>query len=195
MIRKTLFATLATLSLCAADVAAPEPKPSVGVVNFSNCMTDSKVGKQEQSSFDSLKNQMTSLLEDSEKQVNELAGKFNDAEYMDGLSPEAEEEMKGKFRLLSEEMNRYQNQYYQVLNQANMKIVQTMGGKIQDASEAVAKTKKLTLVMNKEACFFHTPTLDVTSFVIAEMDKTYEQSSAKIADQNTGETPSVKAKR
>ena len=195
MIRKTLFATLATLSLCAADVAAPEPKPSVGVVNFSNCMTDSKVGKQEQSSFDSLKNQMTSLLEDSEKQVNELAGKFNDAEYMDGLSPGAEEEMKGKFRLLSEEMNRYQNQYYQVLNQANMKIVQTMGGKIQDASEAVAKTKKLTLVMNKEACFFHTPTLDVTSFVIAEMDKTYEQSSAKIADQNTGETPSVKAKR
>ncbi len=179
MIRKTLLSTLVILGLCAGGFAA-EPKPSVGVVNFNNCMTDSKLGKQEQSSFDALKNQMTSLLEDTEKQTNEIAAKFNDAEYMDGLSPEAEEEMKNKFRGLNEEMNRYQNQYYQVLQQANMKIMQTIGAGIQEASEKVAKDKRLNMVMSKEACFFAAPTLDVTNFVVAEMDKTFEQNNTKI---------------
>ncbi len=180
MIRKTLLSTLVILGLCAGGFAAAEPKPSVGVVNFNSCMTDSKLGKQEQSSFDALKNQMTSLLEDTEKQTNEIAAKFNDAEYMDGLSPEAEEEMKNKFRGLNEEMNRYQNQYYQVLQQANMKIMQTIGAGIQEASEKVAKDKRLNMVMSKEACFFAAPTLDVTNFVVAEMDKTFEQNNTKI---------------
>ena len=61
---------------------------------------------------------MASLLEDTEKQINELATKFNDPEFLDALSPEAEEELKNKFRSLNEDLNRYQNQYYQVLNQS-----------------------------------------------------------------------------
>jgi len=195
MIRKTFFAALLTLGFCAGGFAASDPKPSVGIVNFSNCMTDSKLGKQEQASFESLKNQMSSLLEDTEKQITEVANNLNDAEYMDGLSPEAIDEMKNKYRGLSEEMNRYQNQYYQVLNQANMKIVQEMGKNIQEASEKVAKNKKLTMVMNKEACFFHTPTLDVTNLVIAEMDKTFEQKNAKAAQNQVAETAKVPAKK
>jgi outer membrane protein len=138
-------------------------------------MTDSRLGKQEQASFDSLKEQMSSLLEDTEKQINEIAAKFNDSEYMDGLSPEAEEEMQNKYRMLSEEMGRYQNQYYQVMQQANMKVMQVVSASIQEASEKVAKDKKLNMVMSKETCFFTAPTLDVTNFVVAEMDKAYEQ--------------------
>jgi len=187
MKRKPLFTLLATLSLCAGGFANVDAK-SVAVVNFSNCMTESKVGKQEQASFESLKTQLTSLLEDSEKQINEIAAKFNDAEFMDGLSPEAEDEMKVKYRTLGEEMNRYQSQYYQVLQQANMKIIQTLGANIQEASEKVAKSKKLTMVVNKEACFFYSPALDITTQVIAEMDKAYELKNAKVAD-NKIESP------
>lgn len=172
MISKSIFAALAVVGLCAGGYA--NDLKTVAVVNFANCMTESKLGKQEQASFESLKTQMASLLEDNEKQLNEIASKFSDSEYMDGLSPEAEEELKIKYQQLSEEMNRYQNQYYQVLQQANMKIVQALGANIQEASEKVAKNKKLTMVINKEACFFFTPTLDVTDAVVAEMDKSYE---------------------
>lgn len=179
MIRKTLLTALVLFGMMTAGHAAGQAQSTVGVVNFADCMSESKVGKQEQSSFESLKNQMTSLLEDTEKQINEIATKFNDPDFMDGLSPEAEEEMKNRFRGLNEEMNRYQNQYYQVLNQANMKIVQTMGANIQEAAQKVAQDKKLTMVVNKEACFFHTPNLDVTNFVIAEMDRVYDQNAAK----------------
>lgn len=184
MFRKSLFTLLTLIGLCTTGFTAAK-EPSVGVVNFNKCMTDSKLGKSEQESFESLKNQMTSLLQDNEKQINDLATKFNDPDYMDGLSPEAEEEMTNKFRALNEEMNRYQNQYYQVLNQANMKVVQTMGASIQAASQKVASEKKLSLVLNKEACFFYTPTLDVTNFVIAELDRNFEAKQAKTANAPT----------
>ena len=116
---------------------------------------------------------MTTLLEDTEKQLTEMSTKFNDPDYLDGLSPEAEEEMKVKFRTLNEELGRYQNQYYQVMNQANMRIVQTMSTNIAAASEKVAKDKKLTMIVNKDACFYYSPALDVTSLVVAEMDKNF----------------------
>ena len=117
------------------------------------------------------------IVEDTEKQLNELSAKFNDPDYLDGLSPEAEEDLKNKFRTLNEELGRYQNQYYQVMNQANMKIVQTLSNNINTAAEKIAKEKKLNMVVNKDACFYYTPALDVTTAVIAEMDKTFVKNS------------------
>jgi len=191
MFRKTLLAAIAIVGLSTSGFA--NDLKTVAIVNFSDCMSDSKLGQQEQASFESLKTQMASLLEDTEKQINEIASKFNDPEFLDGLSPEAEEEMRIKYQQLSEEMNRYQNQYYQVLQQANMKIVQSLGANIQEASEKVAKAKKLAMVINKEACFFFTPTLDVTDDVIAEMDKIFD--STQTASNQPVENKTASAKR
>lgn len=165
----------------ASTAFTADAAPSFGIVNFGACVSDSKLGKQEQASFESLKKQMTTLLEDTEKQLNDMAAKFNDPEYLDGLSPEAEEDLKTKFRTLNEELGRYQNQYYQVMNQANMRIVQTISGSINAAAEKVASAKKLSMVVNKDACFYYVPGLDITSMVVAEMDKTYAQDSKKQA--------------
>jgi outer membrane protein len=173
MFRKFITAMLSTFCLSAGAFAAEAPA-NIGVVDFGKCVTDSKLGKQEQNSFEALKNQMSGALQETEKQLTEISTKLNDPEYLDGISPEAEEELKVKFRTLSEEMNRYQNQYYQILNQANMRIIHSLGATINTAAEKVAKDKKLNVVMNKEACFFFAEKLDVTNFVIAEMDKTYE---------------------
>ncbi|NGX39335.1 MAG: hypothetical protein KR126chlam1_00661 [Chlamydiae bacterium] len=179
MTRKFFLSFFTLIAFCTAGFAAADAQSSVGVVNFAKCMTESKLGKQEQASFESLKTQMTSLIDDTEKQINVMAEKFNDDDYMDGLSPDAEEEMKSKFRLLNDEMNRYQNQFYQVMNQANMKLVQSMGASIQEASTKVAAEKKLTMVINDEACFFSAPTLNVTQLVITEMDKGFDKSTSK----------------
>lgn len=176
--KKNLF-TSSLLALALGTSAVYADNSNYGVVNFSTCITDSKVGREEQSSFENLKKQMSAHLEDTEKQINELASKFNDPDYMDGLSPEAEEELKNKIRTLNEELGRYQNQYYQVLNQANMKIIQSISTNINTAAEKVAKDKKLAMVVNKEACFFYAPALDVTNLVVAEMDKTFELESKK----------------
>lgn len=190
--------TAALIAPLAGASSAPNEEPTkFGVVNFSLCYQDSKLGKQENNNFEGIRTQMTSLLEDTEKQLNEVATKLQDRDYLDGLTPEAEAELKAKFSLLSEEMNRYQNQYYQVLNQAQMRIGQNLVGVVGLAAENVAKTKKLDLVLNREACFFNISGLDITAEVIGEMDRMFEQEmrAQNAAAQAINPTPNAPQQR
>ncbi len=174
-LKKILFlCCLSTGSLFAADF---------GTVNFANCISNSKVGKHEQTTFEGLKKQLGGHLESIEKELNELSGKLNDSEYMDGLSPEAEMELRTKMSTLNDEMMRYQNQYYQVLNQSQMKIMQQIGALVSTASETVAKDQKLDVVLREEACFYFNSALDITNKVVEVMDKNYEQELKKLAAQ------------
>jgi outer membrane protein len=169
---------LIAMILLGASLFATNPKADVqgdiGVVNFGSCMTDSKLGKQEQNSFESFKKQMTSVIEETQKELSDLAAKLEDQEYLDGLSSESEEAMKHKFFSLKEELGRSQNQFYTLLNQKNMRVMQTMSESIAEAAEKVAKEKNLTCVLNKDLCFYNAAVLDVTENVIVEMDNRFE---------------------
>lgn len=191
--RKRFFSAAIALTLMAGSAVAVE-NPLIGVVNFTTCITDSKFGKKEQENLENLRKQMSSLIENTEKELRELSAKFEDTEYLDSLSPKAEEELKIKFQTLQEDLGRYQNQYYQVLNHANYQMIQKMSGNISSAAEQVARLKKLDYVMNKEACFYIRPDLDVTTLVITEMDKKFEvdAKSKKLSD-NSDEAPQINA--
>jgi len=171
ILQKILILSCLSASFLSAD--------TIGVVNFGTCISDSKLGKAEQANFENIKKQMGSHLEAIEKELNDLAGKMNNPEYVDGLSPEAEGELREKTRNLNEELMRNQNQYYQILNQANMKIVQQISGKIAAASETVARGKKIDAVFNQEACFYANNSLNITTDVIKEMDARYDEDSKK----------------
>ncbi len=158
-----------------------EVKHEIGVVNFTSCITESKIGKKEQESLESIKNQMTSLIRDIETQINDITTKFNDPDYMDGLSPESEQEHKMKYQSLREEYERYQNQFYQVMQQANMKLIQTVSSYVNSATDKIAKNKNLSLVVNKDACFSFRESFDITYDVISEMDKVFEDMEKQTA--------------
>ena len=181
--RKQFFSAAVILTVLAGAAVAVE-NPLIGVVNFTTCITDSKYGKKEQESLEGLRKQMSSLVENTEKELRELSSKFDDTEYLDSLSPKAEEELRLKYQTLQEDLGRYQNQFYQVLNHANYQMIQKMSGNISSAAERVARSKKLGYVMNKEACFYIDPDLDVTNLVINEMDRNYEvdAKSKKLSD-------------
>lgn len=161
--------------IAAGSLNAADASSKVGIVNFANCLTDSKYGKEEQSQFESTRKRMASLVEDTEKQLRDISDKLNDKDFLDGLSPEAEQELKVKFRGLNEDLSRYQQQFYSVMNQSQMQLLQTIQSYINEASEKVASSKNLNMVMNKDLCFFHAPSLDVTADVIKEMDKSFDQ--------------------
>jgi outer membrane protein len=170
---KKFFSAALCAGLLAGSLSAAE-NALIGVVNFTTCITDSRHGKKEQENMEALRKQMSSLIENTEKELREISAKFEDTEYLDGLSPKAEEELKAKFQALQEDLGRYQNQFYQVLQHANYQMIQKMSGSIASAAEKVATSNKLDYVMNKEACFYIRPDLDVTTLVISEMDKKYE---------------------
>ena len=93
MLKKQLTKWFLLSCLVGGSLSAAE---KVGVVNFATCVAESKVGQEEQGNFDTIKQQLGSHLEKTEKELSDLASKLNDPDYMDGLSPEAERELKEK---------------------------------------------------------------------------------------------------
>lgn len=173
--RKFIISAATALSLLGISAtAAAAETGGIGVVNFATCITDSKAGKKEQENLESMRKYITNLMEDTDKELREMAAQFEDPEYLDSLSPKAEEELKAKFQSRQEDLSRYQNQFYQMMNQAQMQMIQKMSGTIAKAAEKIAGEKQLDYVMNKEACFYIRPDLDLTENVIGEMDKTFE---------------------
>ena len=181
--RKQFFSAAVILTVLAGAAVAVE-NPLIGVVNFTTCITDSKYGKKEQESLEGLRKQMSSLVENTEKELRELSSKFDDTEYLDSLSPKAEDELKAKHQSLSEDMGRYQQQFYQVLNQANSQLIQKMIQIIGKASKIVAEQKRLDCIINQEACFYTKADLDVTTMVIEEMNRQFDvdQKAKKVSD-------------
>jgi outer membrane protein len=179
-------ATKANLNKGTVNSNTPSPSDSkqlkVGIVSFKICVEQSKLGKQEQANFEVLKKQMESVLAEKEKTLNDMASKFNDADYLDSLSPEAETELKRKFRALNQEISQQQNQYMQTLQQTNFKVVQKLQEEVTKASEAIAKSEKFDLIINDENTFYHAPHLNISSKVIALMDRDFEKNPPDTKD-------------
>ena len=173
--KKTII--LATLAL--ASLGAAEQK--VGIVNLHSCFADTKLGKQEQNAFETMRKQFVSLAEDTEKQLKEIAEKLQDKEHLDGLSKEGEDALKTKFAQLENELGRYQQQYHMFINQGQGKVFQTIIGGVNHAAEQLAAAKGYHMILNKEACFFSSPALDITAEVVKEMDKSFDEEAKKQA--------------
>lgn len=176
---KRFISIIAVLLAFSTSAFAVDTRPQTGIVNFMTCLTDSKYAKNEQEQLENLKKQWSTLIEESEKELKDVNAKFEDQEYLDSLSPEAEEQLKLKQQTLTQDITKYQNQLYQILNQANYYFIQKMSTNISKASETIAIEKKLELILNKEACFYNDPKIDITDLVIKEMDKNYEKDAAK----------------
>lgn len=183
---KKLVALLTVALMSTGIGSADELK--LGFVNFKVCLEKSKQGAQEKNAFEALKKQMHETLESTDKELEQIAGKLENQDYMDGLSPVAEEELKHKFQTLSQEFSRYQNQYYQLLNQANYKMFQSLHELVSSASEKVREKFEFSLILNEDSTFAYSPSLDITNCVIEEMDRLYDLENEQIAQLNKSGT-------
>ena len=175
----------------------------IGVVNFRKCVEESKKGKQETATLESMQSQMESSLQDLQKQLTDLSAKLNDPDYLDGVSPQAENELKHKYRTLGQEYQMMQQQFVQALQQANMKVVQSLAELVVAAVKEVAQNESLDIVFNEEAVFFNKPSQDKTEPVIALLDKNHDQETKALVEQqksattnkNTSNAPAVPLKK
>lgn len=167
----------------APQTGTANKQPRIGVVNFKQCVEKSKLGKQEQTNFENLKKQMESVLGDKDKTLNDMASKLNDPDYLDSLSPEAETELKRKFRALSQELSGQQQEYMQVLQQTNMKVIQSMNELVTKAASGIAKSEGYDLILNEEGVFSSSPDLDITTKVVAALDNDFDKEAAKTSNK------------
>lgn len=174
--------TFLTLLLALSPLAL-ESKENIGLVNFRTCIIDSALGKKESAKLQETRQKTTLSLQETEKELNAVLTKLNDQDYLDALSKEGQEELKTKFQMLNEEMNRSQNQSIQMLQEGQRAMVQKVFEAVQSASKKVSQEKKIPLILNEEAAFYSDASLNVTALVIKEMDKRDAEEMAKLAKQ------------
>lgn len=167
------YALLAAVGFFISNVQA-DSKMSFGIVNYDQCLQESKYGKLEQKNFEAIRTQMMNKIGEVEKELRDISEKKKDPEYMDGLSPKAEEEFNMKYQALSEDMSRLQGQYYQLLQQGQYQMGMKIFQNIEQASKKVADQKDLKFVIGKNLIFYYDEELDVTSMIIDQMNKNYE---------------------
>ena len=153
--------------------------PRLGVVNTKKCLEESKLGKQEKANFEKMKLQMESVLEDKERELEEIEARLEDEDYLDSATDEVVNELKRKKRSLRNEGMQLQGQYLQTLQQANVKIVQKLTDMIGKSSEQVAQetantSQPIEIIFMDEACTFYAPRLDVSDKIIAKMNALFD---------------------
>lgn len=168
-----------------SDVAPSQ----MGVVNFRQCVEMSKLGQQERASLESLQTEIQGRLEAREKELETLAQNLSDPDFVDGLSAKAEEDMRAKFQTLSQEQARDQNHFFQMLNQAHYKIMQAIAAAVSQAASTVAQAHQLSVVLNEEAAFYYSASLDVTSQVIAELDRLFDAQKLQVVPAPAPDAP------
>lgn len=167
--------TLTSPYLIESKEPTKDPDIKIGILSFANCIQESKYGKKEQSTLKGLQNQITSLIKDTEQQLQEIANKLNDPEYIDTLSPEGEQELKIKFQNHQEDLMRYQQQYSEFLNQANYKVMQTMFFHVKNAAKIVSDRLNLDYVLDENSVICNNAGIEITNQVIQELDLLFEK--------------------
>lgn len=186
--KNPFVSTLLFFTVLSTSVMAQETKSSAldkagfRVVNTRDCFINSKLGKQEQQAFEALKNQKTSLIDETSKKLHEIADKLSNPELLESMSPIAEQELKDTYERLNLELNQLHNESYQILYQKDMQINQTIQSNIDEALQEIEKEKENTYVILKsDACHYYSPTLDVTDTVIKKLDEKFEKTKVQNA--------------
>jgi outer membrane protein len=177
-----LFVVLVAVACgLAAAPATTTAAPKVGLVNFKKIIELSSLGKQEQEMYENMKKQIEKVLTDKEKEFNDLTKKLQDEDFKESQSADALKKMQDNYRQLGQELAQGQSQYYQAMQQANYRILQRVAEVVAKASETVAGTKGLDLVLNDDNAFYHAASLDITQDVISEMDRISKEEVEKNA--------------
>ena len=146
MLLRTLFA--AFCMTCAGGYAI-----QIGYVDFQEVLTQSQFAKKEEQSLQALRADLEGQVTKLEKEMASIGEKLRDPDYIDSLSPEAEQEQKEKFRRLGEERMQLIQVVSQQYQQATQRFVANMAAQVSAAAAAIAKDEGLEAVFNKEALF------------------------------------------
>ncbi|AAP05225.1 OmpH family outer membrane protein [Chlamydia caviae] len=171
----SVFLTLLTLA-GAQHVCADESslEGGLGVVSLKRCLEESAFGKKETEELENMKQQFSKNSEKMEEELTALYNKLQDEDYMESLSTSASDELRKKFESLSGEYNALQSQYYQTLNQSNMKRVQKLIQEVKKASEVLRVKEGLSAILNDEIVLSIASSADKTNEIIKILDESFE---------------------
>ncbi|MBQ8499038.1 OmpH family outer membrane protein [Chlamydia sp.] len=162
------------LSFASSSALAATSTHAIGIVNLRRCLEESALGKKESAEFEKMKTQFSNSMAKMEEELSSIYSKLQDDDYMEGLSESAATELRKKFEELSAEYNTAQGQYYQILNQSNLKRMQKIMDEVKKASEIVRVQEKLVALFNEDIILSIDASADKTDAVIKILDDSFQ---------------------
>lgn len=191
--KNLLMTTLCVLSFSTAALSAKAPANAARITDFRRCFMESELGLKEQESFKAMQEQMEKSIKEVTDQLTDIQAKLSDEDVRDSLSKEAEDELMAKQKTLTGELQRYQMQFPQILQQAQNQAFYNFREKVKAAASELAAEKKYGCILNEEQAFFYKEELDVTDAVIAKLNKIH-QAEIKQEEKASAEAAKVEKK-
>ena len=163
-----------SLSLVSSPAFAASSTSTIGIVNLRRCLEEAALGKKEAAEFEKMKKQFSNSMGKMEEELSSIYSKLQDDDYMEGLSESAATELRKKFEELSAEYNTAQGQYYQILNQSNLKRMQKIMDEVKKASEIVRVQEGLTVLLNEDVVLAIDASADKTDDIIKILDDSFQ---------------------
>lgn len=163
-----------SLSLVSSPAFAASSTSTIGIVNLRRCLEESALGKKESAEFEKMKKQFSNSMGKMEEELSSIYSKLQDDDYMEGLSESAATELRKKFEELSAEYNTAQGQYYQILNQSNLKRMQKIMDEVKKASEIVRVQEGLSALLNEDVVLAIDASADKTDDIIKILDDSFQ---------------------
>ena len=163
-----------SLSLVSSPAFAASSTSTIGIVNLRRCLEESALGKKEAAEFEKMKKQFSNSMGKMEEELSSIYSKLQDDDYMEGLSESAATELRKKFEELSAEYNPAQGQYYQILNQSNLKRMQKIMDEVKKASEIVRVQEGLSVLLNEDVVLAIDASADKTDDIIKILDDSFQ---------------------
>lgn len=163
-----------SLSLVSSPAFAASSTSTIGIVNLRRCLEESALGKKEAAEFEKMKKQFSNSMGKMEEELSSIYSKLQDDDYMEGLSESAAAELRKKFEELSAEYNTAQGQYYQILNQSNLKRMQKIMDEVKKASEIVRVQEGLSVLLNEDVVLAIDASADKTDDIIKILDDSFQ---------------------
>lgn len=163
-----------SLSLVSSPAFAASSTSTIGIVNLRRCLEESALGKKEAAEFEKMKKQFSNSMGKMEEELSSIYSKLQDDDYMEGLSESAATELRKKFEELSAEYNTAQGQYYQILNQSNLKRMQKIMDEVKKASEIVRVQEGLSMLLNEDVVLAIDASADKTDDIIKILDDSFQ---------------------
>ena len=163
-----------SLSLVSSPAFAASSTSTIGIVNLRRCLEESALGKKEAAEFEKMKKQFSNSMGKMEEELSSIYSKLQDDDYMEGLSESAATELRKKFEELSAEYNTAQGQYYQILNQSNLKRMQKIMDEVKKASEIVRVQEGLSVLLNEDVVLSIDASADKTDDIIKILDDSFQ---------------------
>ena len=163
-----------SLSLVSSPAFAASSTSTIGIVNLRRCLEESALGKKEAAEFEKMKKQFSNSMGKMEEELSSIYSKLQDDDYMEGLSESAATELRKKLEELSAEYNTAQGQYYQILNQSNLKRMKKIMDEVKKASEIVRVQEGLSVLLNEDVVLAIDASADKTDDIIKILDDSFQ---------------------